>query len=105
MLQRLDHMLRDPSPTITSYEPAVDDPEDVLLHVDLDEAMKRFIRERAELIERLRTLERSQWSIQAEHDEYAHYSVFIMFRHLAMHDLYHAYRIEQRLLNKEWAHG
>ena len=23
-----------------------------------------------------------------------------MFRHLALHDLYHAYRVEQRLLNR-----
>ena len=31
------------------------------------------------------------------------YSVFIMFRHLAMHDMLHAYRIEELLLKKNWA--
>jgi hypothetical protein len=30
------------------------------------------------------------------------YSVFIMFRHLALHDFFHAYRIEELLLKKEW---
>jgi hypothetical protein len=35
--------------------------------------------------------------------EYSHYSVFIMFRHVAMHDLFHAYRIEELLLKLEWA--
>jgi hypothetical protein len=26
-----------------------------------------------------------------------------MFRHLALHDFFHAYRIEELLLNREWA--
>jgi hypothetical protein len=29
--------------------------------------------------------------------------VFIMFRHVALHDLFHAYRIEELLLKLEWA--
>jgi len=41
-----------------------------------------------------------QWQIAASHPEYKQYSVFIMFRHLALHDLYHAYRIEERLLER-----
>jgi hypothetical protein len=38
----------------------------------------------------------------AKHGEYSHYSVFIMFRHLALHDFLHAYRIEELLLKKDW---
>ena len=34
---------------------------------------------------------------------YSHCSVFIRFRHLASHDFFHAYRIEELLLKKEWA--
>jgi hypothetical protein len=102
MTERLDYMLSDPAPVITPYEPAHDDPDDALLHVDLDQAMYRFRRDRRALVERLRELTPVQWLIAAEHGEYSHYSVFIMFRHLGLHDLYHAYRIEQRLLNKDW---
>ncbi len=40
--------------------------------------------------------------VAAPHEEYSDYSVRIMFRHLALHDLYHAYRIEERLLRKAW---
>jgi hypothetical protein len=29
--------------------------------------------------------------------------VFIMFRHLALHDFLHGYRIEELLLKKDWA--
>ena len=102
MMERLETMLTQPSPVITPYEPAHDDPDDALLQVDLTEAMNRFRRERTAMIERLKQLTPAEWATTAEHGEYSHYSVFIMFRHLAMHDLYHAYRIEQRLLNKEW---
>jgi hypothetical protein len=102
MLERLEYMLTDPSPVIAPYEPATDDSDDALLNVDLDEAMDRFVDERRRMIDRLRALTTSDWSVTAEHGEYSHYSIFIMFRHLALHDLYHAYRIEQRLLRKEW---
>ncbi len=103
MLERLEYILSDDSPVITPYEPASDDPDDALLVVDLDEALERFRQERHAMVNRLRQLQPEQWAMTAEHGEYSHYSVFIMFRHLALHDLYHAYRIEQRLLNKEWA--
>lgn len=103
MMRRLEHMLSDPMPVIRSYIPANDDPDDALLKIDLQEAMERFARERREMIARLRELSPAQWAATAEHEEYSAYSVFIMFRHLALHDLYHAYRIEERLLYKPWA--
>ena len=100
MMGRLNYMLATASPLITPYEPANDDPEDALLQIDLGEAMHRFAQERAEMVARLRLLDQAEWGVTAEHGEYSHYSVFIMFRHLALHDLYHAYRIEQRLLSR-----
>lgn len=102
IVQRLEHMLTDPAPRIKSYEPSRDDPDDALLKLDLDAEMNRFDRERAQLIERLRTLSPQQWAIAAEHEEYSHYGVFIMVRHLALHDLHHTYKIEDRLLRRSW---
>jgi DinB family protein len=103
VVRRLEQMLSEPAAHIKSYEPSRDDPDDALLTLDLDTEMDRFDRERAALIERLQMLSPAQWAITATHDEYSHYGVFIMFRHLALHDLHHAYRIEDRLLRKEWA--
>ncbi|MET0553367.1 MAG: DinB family protein [Vicinamibacteria bacterium] len=99
---RLDLMLAHDHPTIRPYLPDQDDPEDALLHVDLDEALDRFQRDRARLTARLRALAPADWDRTAEHGEYARYSVFIMFRHLAMHDHLHSYRIEELLLKKDW---
>ncbi|MCU1341461.1 MAG: DinB family protein [Candidatus Acidoferrum typicum] len=99
---RLDLMLTDPKPRITPYFPSADEEEGTLLKVDLGEAMERFSNDRRRLVERLNTLSPDDWQRTAEHDEYTHYSVFIMFRHLALHDMFHAYRIEELLLKNDW---
>jgi hypothetical protein len=96
-------MLASPAPVITPYDPGTSDPDDRLLKMDLDDSLEQYAEDRARLVARLRQLSRSEWARTAEHGEYSHYSVFIMFRHLALHDFLHAYRIEELLLKKEWA--
>lgn len=99
---RLDLMLRETDPEITSYDPGRDDPEDALLKLDLEDSLRRFVDDRARLVARLRSLSSADWQRTARHDEYNAYSIFIMFRHLALHDFDHAYRIEELLLRKDW---
>ena len=99
---RLEHMLRDPSPVIRPYLPAEQDADDFLLGMDLDQSLDRFIVDRAGLVARLETLGAGEWARTAKHGEYRTYSVFIMFRHLALHDFLHAYRIEELLLRPDW---
>lgn len=100
---RLELMLRDPKPVIRPYLPGDQDADDFLLGLDLEESLERFQRDRNRLVERLRQLTPDEWSRGAEHGEYRVYSVFIMFRHLALHDFLHAYRIEELLLKPEWS--
>ena len=100
---RLDDMLASPAPVITPYDPGQNDPDDRLLKMDLEDSLQRYVEDRRRLVDRLRRLSPDEWGRAAEHGEYSHYSVFIMFRHLALHDFLHAYRIEELLLKKEWA--
>jgi hypothetical protein len=102
MIRRLECMLNDPAPRIKSYEPSRDVDEGSLLKLDLDAEMDRYERQRTEFIARLHQLTPEQWRITAEHDEYSQYGVFFMARHVALHDLHHAYKIEERLLRKSW---
>ena len=101
-VQRLDLMLSQANPAIKSYDPGRDDPEDALLKVDLDAALDGFARGREALVARLRALRPDDWVRTGQHDEYNSYSVFTMFRHLALHDFFHAYRIEELLLRRDW---
>ena len=102
LFQRLDLMLSEDNPTIRSYDPGRDDPQDALLQINLDDALQRFKQDRDRLVKRLRQLGLGDWTRTAEHEEYNSYSVFTMFRHLALHDFFHAYRIEELLLRKDW---
>ena len=78
---RLEQMLASPAPVITPYDPGTDDPDDALLRLDLERSLESYVRDRRLLVERLRTLSPADWHKAAEHGEYSHYSVFIMFRH------------------------
>lgn len=57
---------------------------------------------RQRLVDRLKRLSLEDWQRTAEHGEYTHYSVFIMFRHLVLHDMFHAHGIEELLLKINW---
>jgi DinB family protein len=100
--ERLEHMLRDPAPVVRPYLPGDQDADDLLLNMDLAQSLGRYVADRARLVARLRELSAADWTRTARHDEYRAYSVFIMFRHLALHDFLHAYRIEELLLRPDW---
>lgn len=102
---RLDQMLREPAPIIQPYNPGEQDADDLLSTMDLDEALERYVADRERLVARLRQLGPAEWARTARHAEYREYSVFIMFRHLALHDFLHAYRIEEILLRPDWENG
>lgn len=102
LLSRLDRMLSDPHPRIQSMMPSPEEEAGSLLSVDLDEALDRYARERAVVVKRLKELSAEDWQRTAEHEAFSHYSVQIMSRHLLMHEMLHAYRIEELMLKKEW---
>ena len=101
-ISRLNLMLSDPAPYIRSLVPSREEEIGSLLNIDLDEALDHYVRERARLVKRLKELSVEDWQRRAEHEEYSHYSVMIMFRELLMHEMHHAYRIEELMLKKDW---
>ncbi len=106
-LARLEFMLFDPSPQrtvkITPMSATPEEEAGALLNVDLDDALALYVRERARLVERLQQLAEADWQRTAAHEEFSHYSVWIMFRQLLLHEMQHAYRIEELRLKKDWA--
>jgi DinB superfamily len=100
--ERLDLMLAHEHPVIRPYLPDQDDPDDALLKVDLEGALRRFEEDRSRFVERIRSLPAAAFERTGDHGEYSRYSVFIMLRHVSMHDMLHAYRIEELLLRKDW---
>lgn len=101
--KRLELMLNEERPRLQMYNPDEAMEKGALLKVELSEALERFVRDRERLVELLKDLTEDDWLREASHEEYDHYSVLIMFRHVALHDMLHAYRIEELLLKKDWA--
>jgi hypothetical protein len=101
-LARLELMLSDPFPKIKSMEPSPDEEGGSLLSVDLDKALDLYVRERVEVVKRLKQLSAEDWHRTAEHEAFSHYSVYIMFRHMLIHEMLHAYRIDELMLKKDW---
>lgn len=100
---RLDLMLSENHPRIRPYDADLAmASESALLQVKLDHALQRFESDRQKLVEKLGRLTEADWQRTADHPEYASYSVFLMFRHLAFHDMLHAYRIEEILCKRDW---
>ncbi|HEX8291605.1 MAG TPA: DinB family protein [Pyrinomonadaceae bacterium] len=99
---RLEQFLQEERPRIEPFDPGKQRPDGELLEVDLGGALARFAEDRSRLVERLRQLPPDVWRREADHEEYSHYTPFIMFRHLALHDFLHAYRVEELLLKRDW---
>ncbi|MBK9214988.1 MAG: DinB family protein [Chloracidobacterium sp.] len=99
---RLELILAEDEPFIKVIENSAEDEAGAMLEVDLDESLERYVRERASLVEILKQLTPDEWQKTAVHEAFDHYSVFIMFRHLYVHEMHHAYLIEQLMLKKDW---
>jgi hypothetical protein len=100
--ERLERMLSEAMATITSYEPDADEPPDRLLAMELGPSLDAYERGRRALLERLRTLAPTDWKRPAVHTGHARYSLFLMCRHAALHDMLHVYRVEESVLGTHW---
>lgn len=94
---RLTNMLENPGDPIVPYLPDNDSPGS-LADADWDNALRQYQWERAALVGTLRDVSMLIWEREAKHPEYRTYSIRIMARHLALHDLLHGSRIEDLLL-------
>ena len=99
---RAERILTEPVPTIVSYEPDADEPPDRLLAMDLDSALDAYAEGRRRLVRRLEALPGEAWERRAVHTAHARYSLFLMCRHAALHDMLHAYRVEESVLGSHW---
>ncbi len=99
---RLDLILSEPEPFIKVIENSAEDEAGAMLEIDLDESLDRYVRERADLVTRLKQHSPEEWHKTAVHEAFDHYSVFIMFRHLYVHEVHHAHTIEQLMLKNDW---
>jgi hypothetical protein len=100
--QRLDAMMGEDNPVIAPYDPARDESDGYLLHRDLDEAVDDFYYRRGKLVARVSGFADSDWERMGIHAEYVEYSVFILLRHIVLHDGFHGARMEDAYVDQDW---
>jgi hypothetical protein len=101
-LDRLDQFLNEECPVFAPLS-GESFPPDHLIKMDLEQALNGFLKDRAELAQRMKSLDESLWEKEGKHPEYVRFTPYIMLRHRLMHDHLHLYRIEELWLTRE--HG
>ena len=102
LLERLQRFLDEDRPVFVPYIPGEDEKEG---GPPAEMAMKAVLAEFAKCRQRqLALLEKADgaaWQKTALHPEYDLYSLYILTRHILMHDHWHMYRMEQLWLTKD----
>ncbi len=93
---RIEAMLTQVNPALTSYDPAHDDEFYEKLKSPAAELLEGLLTEREQLLTLLDSLSPSDWHRAGCHPEYPHYDVHFQVEYMAYHEAHHIYAMFQR---------
>jgi hypothetical protein len=102
LLERLQRFRDEDHPVFVPYIPGEGEEEpDKPAVVPIDAALEQFARYRVEQTDLLAAAGVATWEKSGAHPEFAHYSCYILARHILMHDHWHMYRMEELWLTRD----
>lgn len=102
LLQRIVRFMNEEKPEFVPYVPgAVKEEPETAARMSVESALDQFARNRAAQLQLLESAEANTWKKTATHPEYDLYSLYILARHVLMHDHWHMYRMEELWLTKD----
>ncbi|MBU5637254.1 DinB family protein [Geomonas sp. Red69] len=102
LLQRIERFLKEEHPEFIPYLPGKGEEEpDTPARLEMAEALERFRTCRLQQLELLKGLDQETWCRTGTHPEYEAYSLYILVRHILMHDHWHMYRMEELWLARD----
>jgi uncharacterized damage-inducible protein DinB len=102
LLGRIERFMNEDHPEFVPYVPGNDEDEPATPpRMDMIAALEQFAHDRNEQIVVLEDADNISWQKAATHPEYEQYSLYILVRHILMHDYWHMYRMEQLWLTKD----
>lgn len=101
VLERLQRILAEDMPEFTPFVPEQDKKVEIKTLRSVEEIINQFRARRNEQLELLGNAEMKDWTRMAVHPEYDQYGLFILARHILMHDHWHMYRMEELWLTKD----
>lgn len=102
LLQRIERFLIEDRPVFVPFLPGQsDEGTDTPPPMSLATAVDEFTSCRARQLALLETAGSAAWGKSGTHPEYEAYSLYILTRHILMHDHWHMYRMEELWLTRD----
>ena len=101
LTKRLTRILTEDTPEFSPFIPNGGGSSVATPPPDVDAALAAFARERATQTELLAAQDATAWQRLAVHPEYDQYGLYLLARHMLMHDHWHMYRIEELWLTRD----
>lgn len=102
LLERLERFMGEAHPEFVPYIPGdgEEDP-DTPFRMEIGKALAQFEKCRTKQVALLENVDEDVWQKTATHPEYERYSLYILIRHMLMHDYWHMYRMEELWLTRD----
>jgi hypothetical protein len=101
LLKRLQRFMNEDRPEFVPYIPGADEAEDRPPLMEQNIALESFANHRQQQLELLGKATPADWQKTGSHPEYEQYSLYILVRHILMHDHWHMYRMEELWLTRD----
>ena len=101
LLERIQRFIDEDQPDFVPYIPSEDEPESMPPQLEKDAALGQFAHFRRQQLTVLEQADAGTWQKKGTHPEYEHYSLYILVRHILMHDHWHMYRMEELWLTRD----
>ena len=102
LMERMKRFMSEERPQFVPYIPGDGEEEpDTPPRMPMPEALAQFSAYRDKQVALLATADETVWQRTAVHPEYEHYSLYILARHVLMHDYWHMYRMEELWLTRD----
>ncbi len=101
LLERLQRFMDEDQPEFIPYIPGDDEVEDEPPLMEMTAALESFTHQRVKQLALLEKADAAAWQKTATHPEYELYSLYILVRHILMHDHWHMFRMEELWLTRD----
>jgi uncharacterized damage-inducible protein DinB len=101
LLERLQRFMNEDRPEFVPYIPGDGQAEAQPPHMELNAALEAFAIHRQKQLTLLQKANQTDWQKTGSHPEYELYSLYILVRHILMHDHWHMYRMEELWLTRD----
>ncbi len=101
LLERVLRFMREDQPAFIPFIPGEDDAEARPPSIEMPAAFEAFNQYRAKQVDLLESADDITWPKTGRHPEYTLYSLYILARHILMHDHWHMYRMEALWLTRD----